>query len=102
MRSTWLFDDNLRAFLTVLSWEAQYDIAPEEYTTIEYGVRDTDAEENRWYEYEFAGRNRVVFSLATDPGTSVVHVRYQAPTEQMQRIDAAISIFAHFHFQPPV
>ncbi len=85
MVADWLFKDNLQAFLTVLSWLASYDIAPDELAVIEDGVRGTDADKNQWYDFEFAGKKRVKFSLAIDPGTSVVHVRLDAPADLVPR-----------------
>lgn len=99
MSADWIFDDNLKAFLTVLSWEAKYDADPDEFSIIELGVRETDAEAHRWYSYEFTGRDRIAFSLAVDPGASVVHVRFEAPAIIVPRIEATIAIFAHFIVQ---
>lgn len=92
----WLLMDNLQPFLTVLGWLVDYDFGPDDWTAIHFGVRETDAEGERWYDYEFAGRRRAVFSLAIDPGTSVVHARIEVPPELEPQVQLAISIFAHF------
>ena len=102
MIANWLFQDNLDAFLTVLCWLTDYDVAPDELAIIANGVRETNAEANQWYGHEFAGKQHVEFSLAVDPGTSVVHVRIHAPAELTAQIETAIAIFAHFHFQQTV
>ncbi len=99
MATEWLYRENLAAFISVLGWLAEYDTAPDELTAIDYGVRETNAEADQWYEYEFVGLHRIAFSLAADPGTSVVHVRIEAPTDLKPKIDMAIAIFAHFHLQ---
>jgi len=96
----WLYDDNLAPFLTVLCWLTDYDVAPDELAIIKDGVRETDAEKNHWYDYEFVGKQLVKFSLAADPGTSVVHVRIQSPIDLRPKIETAIAIFARFRMQP--
>ena len=92
----WVFEDNLRPFLTVLGWVAGYALDADDWEAIATGVRETDAEAGRWYDYEFAGRHRAAFSLSRDPGTCVVHVRVRVPEELEPQVRLVADIFAHF------
>src|SRR5262245_17109418 len=96
---TWIYADNLRSFLTILSWIVDYSFDPEEWTAIAFGVGGAEPEAARWYEYEFAGRNRAVFSLGADPGTSVGHVRVTVPGELESQVELAAEICGHFRVQ---
>jgi hypothetical protein len=92
----WLRHDNVEPFLTVLSWLAQYDPAPDEFSVIRRGVELTDAEKNCWYDFEFVGANHIRFSLASDPGSSVVHVKVDCPELLKPSVETAVEIFARF------
>jgi hypothetical protein len=95
----WVYADNLRPFLTVLGWVVGYALDADDWTAISFGVCDSDAEADRWYDYEFAGRHCAAFSLGADPGTGVVLVRAQVPAELEPQVRLAADIFAHFRVQ---
>jgi hypothetical protein len=99
MVTDWVFDSNLRPFLTVLGWVTGYAFDANDWEAVAHGVRESDAEADRCYEYEFAGRTPARLRLGQDPGTSVVHVRVQVPAEVEPQVRVAVSIFQHFHIR---
>ncbi len=99
MIAAWVFLDNLRPFLTALGWIVGYEHGPDELTAIEYGLRDTEMEADRWYAVEFAGHRCITLSLALDPGSSVVNLRVEVPAELEPQVQLAIDIFAYFHLR---
>lgn len=88
----WFFRDNFVPFLRFVAGRAKYDLLPEEEQAMEMGVRETDREQNRWYDYEFAGANTVRLWFAIDPGSSVVFWRAECPAALRDAIEAAANL----------
>jgi hypothetical protein len=97
MITGWIFDGNLRPFLTVIGWIVGYSFDADDWVALSHGVRESDAEANSWYEYEFVGRYSAHLRLGRDPGSSVVQVRAGVPADVDPQIRLALAIFAHFH-----
>ena len=76
----WIFDKNLQSFVEVLAFLAGYALYDEDYdwVAIEYGVKATDEDANKWYTYAFAGTRPLEFDLACNVGSSVVSVRVRS------------------------
>jgi hypothetical protein len=99
MVQDWILRQNLRAFLTAVSWVVGYPFGADDWAAIEHGVRESDDETGQRYEYTFAGQQAAKLLLARDPGTAVVHVRVEAAAEVEPQIRLALSIFQHFHIE---
>lgn len=81
----WIYRDNLRPFLTALGWVVGYNFDEVDWEAICHGLRETNAEADRWFEYELSGNYRAAFSLALDDG-SVVMARIGVPSELESQI----------------
>lgn len=76
MVSDWIWSEaNLEPLLKSVAFLAGYDLLPDEIIALRYGVADSNAEQDHWYEYEFPGKERVKLRLGRDVGTDVLHVR---------------------------
>ncbi len=95
----WLFDDNLGPFVNFLADLAGYDLLRDELTAITAGVRETDAEAGRWYEYCLGGKATVTCALARDPGTCVLHYRVDCPNNLVEQVEVAAGIMAEYRQQ---
>lgn len=96
MLTDWVFAENLRPFLLSLGGFVGYDLGADDWTAIRHGIEPTDEEAERWFEYEFAGKQQAALWLARDPGSSVVHVRVEVLEALVPKVEAAISIFQSF------
>jgi hypothetical protein len=96
--NAWFFDDNLVPFLYFVARLATYDLLPEEVQAIKAGVRETDHERQRWYDYEFAGEKLVRLWFAIDPGSSVVFWRIECPVEMREAIEIAADLMQEYQF----
>src|SRR4051812_26294018 len=96
MVTDWIFDDNLKAFLTALGWIAGYPFGPDDWEAVSCGVRENDGDDERWFEYEFSGPHPAVIRLAPDSGTCVVRVQISTPAEVEPQVRLAVAIFQHF------
>jgi hypothetical protein len=93
----WIIEENLRPFLTALGWFVGYDFDEDDWTAIRYGIKGTEQDADRWFDYEFAGQHRAYLWLASDTGTSILHVRVEVPESVVPKVEAALSIFQWFH-----
>jgi hypothetical protein len=73
----WIFAENLQPFVEVLAFLAGYPQYDDEYdwVAIEYGIKDTDADEDKWYTYPLAGTRPLTLHVARELGSHVVSVR---------------------------
>jgi hypothetical protein len=92
----WVYEDNLRAFLTVVGWIVGYSFDADDWFAVSSGVRESDAEANQWYEYELVGDHRAALRIGIDAGAEVVHVRCDVSPELQSQVRLASEIFAHF------
>jgi hypothetical protein len=95
----WISEENLRPFLTALSWIVRYRFDDGDWTAISLGVSDTNGDTDRWYDYEFAGELRAQMLLARDRGSGVIRLRLDVPHEAEESIKLALAIFQHFRIQ---
>src|SRR5438105_7260139 len=93
---SWVLLDNLRPFALFLVNCVGYDLLPEEMAAIEFGVRESDAEVGRWYEYEFAGPSPLGLRLGRDIGSGVLHFRVECAAQVAERVQIAASIMAEY------
>ena len=95
-------DDNLEPFLTALGWIVGYAVDDSDLEAVSNGLRDTDSEEGRWYEYEFHGRHRADFALALDEaGSGVVRFRVELPEELAPQVRLFADFCWQFHWHIP-
>jgi len=86
---------------TSLGWFVGYDFDPDDWQAIETGLRETDGDAGRWYNFEFAGRLVARLWLAKDHGTAVVQIKIDVDDQVQPRVEASIAILQHFRFRDP-
>jgi len=96
MVANWIFRNNLRPFLCILSGIVGYDFDDDDWTAIEYGLRDTDGDKGRWFTYRFEGAQTASLALALDQGTQVVLVQADTPAPLDTQVALAVSICQSF------
>jgi hypothetical protein len=97
-----IMSDNLEPFLTALGWVVGYTADGDDLEAVSNGLRDTDAEEGRWYAYEFHGRHRADFSLAFDEaGSGVVLFQIELPDELAPQVRLFADFCWQFHWHTP-
>jgi hypothetical protein len=92
--------DNLNPFLTALGWVVDYRFDEHDYEAIFSGLRDTDAEIGRWYDYEFHGKQIVPLSVAFDEaGGSIIRLRVALPAELEPQVQLLADFCWRFHWR---
>lgn len=71
MKLGWIWQSNLRPFLTELALVAGYPFDDSDWIAVEYGVRGTDSEAGIWFEYPVG---RLTAKLGKENGHVIVEV----------------------------
>lgn len=96
MIKNWIREGNLEPFLRTLAFHAGYEFDAEDWSDIHRGLRDTDSEQELWYEYGFDGKHPLQMKLARDPGVAIVYVQVDADTEIEQATKIVFGIMQHY------
>ncbi len=99
MVSGWIFEDNLQAFVLAIAQFAGYTFGDRDWQAVIYGIEGSDEEAGRWFDYDLPGLHCIRFWLASDPGTTVIHARVEAPAAVEPKVEAALLIFQCFHLK---
>jgi hypothetical protein len=93
MLRSWIFQENLESFLELLTWIAGCKFNEWDFNAVVAGIEGTNYDLDTWFKYEFEGTKRsVAFEVADDPGSSVYHFRFPAPSGAAELIE--LSLFA--------
>lgn len=85
----WIFEENLVPWLEMTARIAKYELHPAEPQAFVHGLKDTDSEHGRWFEYEF---HAVRLNVARDPGTSLLSVELNLPAALVPRIETVTEV----------
>lgn len=97
MVSNWIWSEaNLEPMIESIAFLAGYDLLPDEVTALRYGVADSDAEQDQWYEYEFNGDESIKLRLGQDVGTDVLHVRIDCSETFKPIAETLVFVFQKF------
>jgi hypothetical protein len=92
MVANWIYDENLSVFVETLGYIVGSQFDPVELALIEEGVRESDGDADRWYEYRILGHVCAChMRLALDPGSCVIQVRLDLP--ELQAAQALVALF---------
>jgi hypothetical protein len=98
--NTWIYEDNLRAWLELVAGIVGYKFDELDWDAVRAGVADTDSEAERCYEYPL-GKSGTRVELAAEPGTSVIAVRTIGATSAIQaRFELVTSIAQSYRICP--
>jgi hypothetical protein len=98
MIETWVFRENLDAFLRLDAKIAEYDYSLDDRAAFDVAIVSTDSENDNWLTYEFSTPSCCIpFSCAIDPGTSVVHFRIDGPSHVTPQIQLAVIACTEFN-----
>jgi len=64
MIKAWILEENLKPFLEIMASLVDYTFNEDDWNAIQWGIRETAVEANRWYDYELGGR---YLGIARDP-----------------------------------
>ena len=96
MISSWIYEENLKPLLETVSLFVDYNFDGRDWLAINNGIRETDEEKDRWYEYQLIGKRRIEVKIANDPGSSVVMIQLQSEPDIEEKIQIAAFIFQNY------
>jgi hypothetical protein len=94
--ANWIYERNTRPLLEILAVEAGYGFDDDDWLAVQCGLKDTDVEAEKWFEYPLLGRNRIIVSLARDPGAGAVFVRIDSHEAREPEFGLVLSILQHY------
>ncbi len=93
----WINKDNLKPFIETLSGFVGYRLDDWDWDAIFYGVRDTNDEEDRWYEYELIGDRKFKVRLARDAESDLIFVLVEADKDLEEKAAIAAEIMQSYY-----
>lgn len=93
---SWIIEDNLKPFVETLSGFVGYRFDDWDWDAIYYGVRDTNKEVDRWYEYELIGDRKMKLCLARADGSFPIFVRVEADKDLEEKAAIAADIMCDY------
>lgn len=92
----WIIEYNLKPFVETLSGFVGYRFDDWDRDAIRFGIKDTDVEADRWYEYGPIGERPVKLRIARDPGSIVVFVQVEADKDLEEKATIAAAIMCDY------
>jgi hypothetical protein len=92
----WIYSDNLKPLVEILSRFAGYEFDGGDWTALEFGVIDTNYEQDRWFRFEFVGSHSIRVEFAMDPGSEVLFVRIESDWETAPQIDVIVPLLQSY------
>lgn len=94
---SWIIEDNLKPFVETLSGFVGYSFDEWDWDAIYYGVRDTNEEVDRWYQYELIGDRKMKLWLARADGSFPIFVRVEADKDLEEKAAIAAGIMQSYY-----
>jgi len=95
----WVHEQSLKAFLECIALFLRHNFDDDDWAAIQHGLKDTNTEKGRWFDYEFGGDQKAVLKLGRDdPGTGVVMIDVDVPPALVPKVETALEIVSHFKF----
>lgn len=90
--NTWILQDNLYLFLERVSTLIGYGFEDLDWDANRFGVRDTDSNQDRWYEYILEGQPPVELAFAGAEDAKRLHVKVKTEDCTAVRMEALARI----------
>jgi hypothetical protein len=108
MTANWILEQNLRPFVELVAYlagDATFDDL--DVDAITWGVRESDADHDRWYAYPFRGEHAALrLELAHDPGSIIISFRLHAiageelPADLERAVSLLVLVCADYRVEP--
>lgn len=95
MHKDWVHEQDLVPFLELLSQFCGYELSQADEDAIFHGIKETEYEDNKWFDYSFAGNVQAVFRLSKDVGTTVIFFEINASPEVETKMGVALYVLNH-------
>jgi hypothetical protein len=91
----WVWEENVNRFMRHLAYTVAYDFDDLDRGAVETGLKDTDAERGRWFDYLLVGQGQLKVELARDPDASPIMVRVSGDLDDVlaARVETLIAVF---------
>lgn len=92
----WIREENLRPMFEFAPQLVGYQFDDLDWDAVASGVRETNYEEQRWFEYALSGRQSLTLGAALDSGTRVAWIRAATEGEMKLRLNVAADLMVDY------
>ena len=99
-KNGWIWENNLLAFLLILSNIGSYTFDQSDWEAIDYGLVGTSDEDDVWFDYKLEGEMPISLRLAKDPEQELVIYNLVFPKELQESMALVEYIVGDFLLTP--
>jgi hypothetical protein len=101
--SGWVWAENVDVAMRHIALTVAYGFDDSDEGAIEVGLADTDADQDRWFEYPIMGEPTLMIRLARHPDAVPVLVRVEGEMDEILagRLDTILTVLADVRVQGP-
>lgn len=100
MSTNWIWKENFWPVIAEIAILINYDFDESDQIAIKFGFKDTDAEDNRWFDYEFHGDEIVRLQVSDEMGADTCMIKIEASTKVEKLIDYLFYIAQTYWIKP--
>jgi hypothetical protein len=93
----WIYESNLRPFLSIVFDFVEYEFDESDLQAVEHGLQGTDVEQNIWFDYDLNTKKGLLIALAHDDNSSVIFVKTKSTSEIEAKIAVVLDIMGNYH-----
>ena len=97
MVERWIPEDNLYPFLCTAFDFIGYEFDESDWHAVEYGIKGTDAEQDKWFDYQMKTEASLFVAVAHDDNSSVIFVKAESTPEIEVKIAVVLDLMQHYH-----
>lgn len=94
--SGWVWEENVDRLMRHLAHAVSYDFDDLDRGAIETGLEDTDADQDRWFDYPLVGQPQLNVGLARHPDAAPVVVRVSGDLDDVlaARVETLLAVYS--------
>lgn len=96
MIANWICEENLKPLLEVVSTFIGYSFDDSDWTAISEGIKNTNVEQDRWYDYALIADQTVKVKIAEDVDAGLIFVQLESEKDIEAKAEVAIGIFQEY------
>lgn len=96
MIARWIYEENILPWLETIANFVGYKFDEWDWNAVNFGIQNTNVEEEKWYEYQLIGNQIADVKIAIDVGASVMFVQLQSEKSVEEKAQVATEIFQNY------
>ena len=93
----WIFESNLRPFLCMAFDLVEYEFDESDWQAVKFGIHETDAEQDKWFEYDMETEQGLSMAIAHDNNSSVTFIKATSTPEIEMKVALLLDVMGNYH-----